>query len=177
MVKKTVVGIVYFIFFIFMLIYFISKVDMYYFLEDRLDSYNVIISDEKLADNGFTLSVENASVYFDSIESAKVSNAKIAIFGFYNFININDITLASVAKSFIPLHIDRLDIKYSVFNPFVVHGYSSGQFGKAKLSFNIQDNKLHIDLKPSDNMLKNYKTTLKGLKKSNKGEFIYDKTL
>ena len=58
-----------------------------------------------------------------------------------------------------------------------MYGYSSGQFGKAKLSFNIQDNKLHVDLKPSDNMLKNYKTTLKGLKKSNDGEFVYDKTL
>jgi hypothetical protein len=118
----------------------------------------------------------DAKVYFDSIESAKISNMKLSVFGFYNLVSISDIELADIAKAFIPLHIDSLDIKYFIFNPFCITAHGMGEFGDAKIDFNIVKNTLHMVLNPSKKMLKHYRVTLKNLKKSKDGEFVYDKT-
>jgi hypothetical protein len=51
-----------------------------------------------------------------------------------------------------------------------------GAFGEVDAVYSIVDNALHVDLEPSEIMLKDYKSSLNHLKKAENGEFTYDKT-
>lgn len=166
-----------FLFFTIALIYFIPKDSVYYFLEQKLKSHSVIISNEDVRDNGFSLNISDAIISLKSVDSAKISNVDIKIFALYNTIDVKDITLSSVAESFVPLHVKNVNIKYSIFDPLNITAVSSGDFGEAYANINIIDRVLHLNLKPSKSMLKDYKNTLKILKKSENGEYIYEKNI
>jgi len=176
MVKKLAVFFAYLIFFISALLYFTPKVSLYYFLEEQLKKEGVIISSEEIVDNGFTLSITDADISVKSINSASITHTYIGIFFIYNYIKLQDIKLSSALKSFIPLHLDSVDISYSVFNPLNIELHGVGEFGKIDGSFDITKMFMHLSLKPSKLMIKNNANTLRNFKKDANGEFSYDKT-
>ncbi|MBU1659432.1 hypothetical protein KKG72_10350 [bacterium] len=166
----------YFVFFILALMYFTPKVSVYYFLEQQLKPYAVIISSEEVKDDGFTLGIEHASISVKSIESANIGEIGVKIFVLYNSLNLKNITLSSAAGSFIPLQADAAEIRYTVLNPLHVVAHAKGDFGEVQAQFNLLQNTLHLKLIPSDVMLKDYTHTLKTLVKNESGEYLYDKT-
>jgi len=176
MVKKVVAFFAYFFFFIMALMYFTPKSSIYFLLEQQLKQRDVVVSSEEIVDSGFDFKIEHANVSFKSIESASISEITLKIFALYNSIDLKEIVLSSTAKSFIPLHVDSVVIIYSVLDPLNVNAYAVGEFGELNAKFSIVENSLHLDLKPSKVMLKNYKNTLRNLTKTENGEFIYDKT-
>ena len=176
MIKKIVLFFAYFAFFILALIYFTPKVSTYYLLETKIEVFDVVVSSEKLTDNGFSLSIDNANISVKSIDSANIGSAIVKVFGIYNLIDLNNITLSNTAKSFVPLHVDNVNIVYSILNPLSVRGYGVGEFGEFDANFNLLDRDLYLLLKPSKKMLINYKSSLKNLNKNDNGEYIYDKT-
>jgi len=167
--------IAYTFFFIMALMYFFPKVSVYYFLEQQLKPYGIIISSEEIEDSGFGLSVTHATISAKSIESANIANIDTKVFGFYNSLNMSDISLSTAAASFVPLHVESASLKYTIFNPLNVVAHAYGEFGEADVSINILERSLHVDLIPSKMMLKDYRNTLRNLKKSDNGEFVYDK--
>jgi hypothetical protein len=44
-------------------------------------------------------------------------------------------------------------------------------------TFHLLDRVLNLSLKPSEDMLKNYKSTLSNLKRTENGEYLYEKTI
>ncbi len=175
MVKKISITLGYILFFTLSLMYFTPKVTLFYLLEKELQKHDVVVSNETLIDNGFSLNVNDASVFMKSIESAKIKETNIKIFGIYNSVNLNEIKLSNAAASFLPLHIDEISLRYSIFNPFNVKAYATGEFGEADASFNILDFTLHVDVEPSPKMQKEYRSTLRQLTKSEDGGYSYDK--
>lgn len=176
MVKKLTVLFAYLSFFMLSLMYFTPKVSIYYFLESELKPYDVIISSETLEDNGFSLNVQNALIYVKSIESAEIKDLDVTIFGLYNSIALKDIKLSSTVGSFVPLNVRDVNVAYHLFNPLNVTANAIGEFGEAEVFLNLAERSLHVVLKPSDLMKKSYGNTLRNLKKSENGEFTYDKT-
>lgn len=174
MVKKLCKFFGYSVFFIVALIYFTPKVSLYYFLETKLNQLEIVIGLEEALDNGFTLGVKHQSVYYKSIQSATIKEAHLKIFMLYNALNFKDITLSSVAKSFFPLHIENATIQYTLFNPLYIQAVIDGEFGKANARYSILKKTLHIELLPSDLMLKSYMNTLKNMQKNKEGEYSYD---
>ena len=176
MVKKIVFFFAYLLFFIVALIYFTPKSSIYFALEEELKKYDIVVSGEEIIDNGFTLEIKSANVSLKSIESATLSQTSIKIFVLYNSLSFKDILLSSTAKSFVPLHVDVIEIVYSISNPFVVTAYGTGEFGKVEAEFDIVDRNFHLDLMPSEVMQKGYRSTLSNLNKNDNGDFSYDKT-
>jgi hypothetical protein len=166
----------YIIFFVFALMYFTPKVALYYFAESKLEPYGVVITEEDAVDNGFTLSIKDAGVTFKAIESAEVKDTKISIFGVYNNVSINDITLSSTAASFVPTDIKNIDITYSIFNPLNIVANANGGFGDAEAKISLVERNIFLKLKPSNMMSQKYASTLRGLKKSKDGGYEYAKT-
>jgi len=182
MVRKIFNFFLYFLFFIVALLYFTPKIGLYYLVEEKSKPLSgVIISKEKLIDNGFSLDIENANVSIKGIDSAIIKNIDIKFLLLYTSINIKGITLSSVANSFLPLDIDRVTIEHSIFHPLVVKGSAKGGFGTALLdiSFNPKTLQRHLKLilKPSSKMKQNYKRTIRNLKKNKEGEYIYEKNI
>lgn len=167
----------YFLFFTLAMMYFTPKVSVYYYLEQKLNSYSVIVSKEDVTDNGLGLSIKDAVVSLKGVDSATIADIEINLFTVYNTIDFRDITLSSVAASFLPLHVKSVNIKYSILDPLNIKAVSVGEFGEADASFNIIDKVFHLNLKPSKIMLKDYKSTLKSLKISENGEYIYEKNI
>jgi len=176
MVKKLARFFAYLGFFVLALTYFAPKTSVYHLLEKELKTYGVVISAETTRDNGFTFDVENANVSFKGIDSAVVESINLKAFLLYNSISANGVTLSSAANSFVPLKVQNADVVYSIFNPLNVTAFAQGEFGEADVSFNLLERTLHLELQPSKVMLQKYKSTLRNLKKSQEGDYVYDKT-
>jgi len=166
----------YVMFFILALIYFMPKESVYYYLEKELQKQKIILSDEEIIDNGFSLQLNNTKLSYDSIESANVESINIKIFLVYNSLSVSNVRLLDVASSFVPLHVDTINIKYTIFNPLNIVAESNGEFGQASAEVNILDRNISMVLKPSPMMLKKYRATLRNLKKNKAGEYKYEKT-
>jgi len=166
----------YIIFFVLALIFFIPKASVYYAVEKKLLQEKVILSAEEIVDSGFSLQLNHSKVSYKSIQSANIESINVKMFLFYNSLSVNNIELTSMASSFVPLHIDKLDVTYTVFNPLNIIANASGEFGEAIAEVNILDRNVSILLIPSQQMLKQYKGTLRSLKKNQNGEYEYDKT-
>jgi hypothetical protein len=175
MVKRFLRFFAYFAFFILALIFFAPKLSMYYFLENELKSYDVIISGETLKDEGINLNIQNAQVFVKSIESANIKECDVTLLFFYNSILAKDITLSQSAKSFVPLKIQELEVSYTILNPLHIKVHATGEFGNAEALVNILERTAHVDLQASEMMSKGYKNSLREFKKSEDGGFTYDK--
>jgi len=165
----------YIVFFILAFMYFTPKVALYYYGETRLKEQGVIISQESAIDNGLTLSIKDASLSFKAIESANIKDLNIAIFGIFNKISLKDIKLASTASDFLPTDIKSVDVSYALYDPLHVSANAEGDFGEAELDIDLLDRKLFLILKPSKVMSKDYRSTLRNLRKSKDGGYEYAK--
>ena len=176
MVRKLAIFFSFFLFFLLALMYFTPKENIYFALENELKKYDVIISNEKINDSGFTLELNDAEIFFKSIKSADIKSVNIKIFGVYNSLSMSNIKLSSAASSFLPLNIEKVTITHSIFNPFNISIYELGENGELEGSFNIMEMALHIIFHPSELMLKEYKNSMREFKKSEDGSYSYDKT-
>jgi len=167
----------YAIFFILALMYFAPKESVYYFLENELQEYGVVISNEELENSLFNLRVKDATISVKAVDSAKIAKTDLQIYGLYNRIKLRGILLSKIANSLMPVNIQKASIIYSVLKPLNVQLKAFGEFGEVHGEYNIVDRALHLKLKPSNKMLKDYKSTLKSLKKSQSGEYLYDKNI
>ena len=164
-------------FFISMLMYFMPKISTYYLFEEQLKENSVVISKEELIDNGFSLDINNACVSVNSISSAKIKNINIKLFAFFNEVSIQNISLSKSMNLFIPLHVEHINISYSLLNPLILNLDGVGEFGEFVAKYDISEHKIKLHLKPSKVMLSDYETTLTNLKKSENGEYIYEKNI
>jgi len=176
MVKKLSKFIGYFLFFIMALIVFMPKSSLYFLGEKNLKKQNIIISNEKIEENLFSLNISDMDLYVKGIQSAKIKEADITFLLFYNSVDIKDIKISSVAEAYLPTNIDRVNINYTIFNPLVVNATSKGGFGQIRAKVNLLDRKIKVYLKPSKKMLRKYSRSMRYFKKDAKGEYVYAKT-
>ena len=102
MVKKFLKFFGYVLFFVFALMVFIPKSSLYYLAEENLKKFDVVISDETLHENIFSLSIENLEISVKGIESAVVQEADIGLLFFYNSVSVKNIKLSSLVESYLP---------------------------------------------------------------------------
>lgn len=163
----------YFAFFIAMLMVFIPKSSFYFYLEHELEKFNVVIDSEKLDEHFATLEIRDANIYFQGIDVAHIKQSEVGIFMFYNFVQVQDIELADMSKTFFPPKIQNIDLSYSVLTPLELHAIAQGDFGSADVVVNILDRNLSVVMKPSKMMLRNYRNTLREMRKNKNGEYSY----
>ena len=175
MVKKMSKFLAYILFFLLAFIYFSPKIALYYMAEKELSKFDVVISNEIVKDSGFSLELEDASLYVKSIESAQAKETSLTLLGVYNTLNVKDIKLSSAVGAFLPLNIYVIDASYMLFNPLNVTVSAEGEFGEMKASFNILEKLLHVEIYPSSLMLQKYKSSLREFNKNEDGSYSYDK--
>ena len=177
MVKKIFYFFLYLCIFFLALIYFSPKEALYHFAEQQLKPFQVILSNETLKDNGFSLVIQNASLSVEKIPSATIHKTTITPLGFYNDISMKNIILSNAIKSFAPTKITDIKIQYTLFQPLFIKLNGEGAFGTFYGTLNLQTRKLHIVMQPSKIMKTKYKTTLRNLKKTKNGVYIYEQNL
>jgi hypothetical protein len=174
-VKKVAKFIAYVFFFLAMVIFFTPKTNLYYKAEQFLQNYKVTVGAESVKDNGFSLDVSDSVIYaVDGIESAKVDNISIMILGLYNSVSVENIVLASAAANFVPTKVDHLEATLSIINPINIALSGYGDFGEMFGSVNLKERHLSITLEPSKLMKQRFRNTMKMLKKSETGAYVYE---
>jgi len=176
MVKKLLKFLSYSLFFIFALILFTPKNSIYYFAEENLKKFDLVISNESLEDDFTTLKVKNLEISAKSIDAGVVEELDLTLLVVYNKLLFTNVELSSLVESYLPSKIENLEIFYTLFNPLFVEAKSNGAFGDARVLFNLQTQELSIYLHPSKKMFSSYRNSLKYFKKSETGEYVYAKT-
>jgi len=166
----------YLLFFAFALALFAPKDGVYFLFEKELSKYDVVISDEHLKEELFSLNVDGLNVWAKGVESMNIESADLTLLLFYNTINLKNIALADILKSYVPTKIDSLEASYSIIDPLHVKAEAVGEFGEARVSFDIVERSLTLKLTPSKEMLQGYKRTMRMLKKDEDGAYSYAKT-
>ena len=176
MVKKLMKFFAYLLFFFGALALFIPKSSIYYFVEKNMKQFGVVISNETLHSSMLSLNIENLEVSTKGIDTALIEEADITLLLFYNKLHFTNIKLSSIVEAYLPSKISNLDISYTIFNPLVVTLNAEGGFGVAQGTLNIMQRVVSISVEPSKIMLRRYKKSMRMLKKSENGEYVYAKT-
>ncbi len=172
--KKIALFLFYLLLFFAALLFFAPKENIYYFAEEQLKPFSVIIGSEEAVDHGFILELLHAKLYVQKIKSADIDSASIGIYGLYNILSLNKIVLDKTFEQFFPLLIEHADLHHSLFSPFTISGEAVGDFGEAEATVDLLEHNATVILRPSKLMLSRYRSTLKELKKSKEGDYRYD---
>jgi len=173
MVKKLTTYFLYTAVFLLALIYFVPKNSIYYFAEHELKKYDVVISNERLEDNLFTLKIKNMDIDVQGIETLSIDKSTIMLLVFYNSMTFNNIKLSSAMQAFLPVKIQKVSVVYTILDPFHVKAVAQGDFGKAESFVSLKEKRVKVVLHPSRSMLEHYRNSLRMFKKAKNGEYIY----
>ena len=165
----------YALFFILALVYFLPKSSLYYFAEQELQKQKIVISNETIKEKMFSLKLQNLVPSYAGVDVAHIAETDIQLFIFYNTLTIYDANLSSMASTFVPLHVDIAEVKYTILDPLTVYMHAKGAFGEADAMLHIKDRNITILLKPSSLMQKQYGNSMRKLKKNQNGEYEYAK--
>jgi len=176
MVKKLLKFFGFSLFFLFTLVAFMPKESFYFLFEKELAKFDVVISSEILDENLFSLGIQNLEISAKEVDTAVVQNAEITLLAFYNSVSLQNIELSSLVDAYVPSSIEHFKVSYTLLNPLVIYADALGEFGEASASFSILDRELQAVVKPSQRMLKEYKKSMRMLKKDENGEYVYAKT-
>jgi hypothetical protein len=151
----------------------LPKVKLYNQAEAMLAKSDIIIDGEQVNDKGFYLTVENPTLYFKQIESAKAEHVDITTLGCINYLRIEKIKLNELFSSFFPLNIENLELEYSVIRPLHILINASGDFGFVKGSIKLDDAYIELSLHPTEMMIRDYSKTLEKFSKDSDGGYVY----
>ena len=177
MVKRLGKYITLSLFFFLALILFMPKSSFYFLAEKEMQKYNLIISNEELNEKFLTLNIKHLDVSLKGVHSADIESVDIMFLALYNSIELHNIKLSSVAKSFMPTKLEYINIYYTLINPLVIKGEAKGELGSVDMEFDIVHQTLRVILKPSKIMLQKYARSLRYFKRNKKGEYVYAKAL
>lgn len=177
MVKKIFIFFAYLLFFLLTIVYFAPKEGFYYLFEQKLKPYGVVVSEEKIKEKGFGLRIEDADIYVQSVQSAKISSVDVSLFLLFNRIEIKDIKLNDISAAFIPTKIDEISVDQSIADPLALHVKAYGDFGEIEGRFTLLDSHIRAVLKPSKVMYQKYQNALRLFVRDSKGEYIYEKNI
>jgi len=176
MVKKMAKFFAYTLFFVFALVAFSPKSSVYYFAEQQLKKFAVVISEETLDERLLSLNIQNLDISVKEIDTAIIKEVDITLLLVYNSVKLTKIKLSSLVEAYLPSKIESLNITYTLLNPLYITADGVGEFGEASASVSLLDRNASVFLKPSKKMFKKYRKSLKMFKKSENGEYVYAKT-
>jgi hypothetical protein len=167
MVKKMIGGSFLFLFF---LLIFAPKQEIYFKIEKELQKEGIVISNEKFSYNLWGLSIEDADIFLKGAKIAKVKSLNLSIFFLYNELIIEDIIIDRGAHKILPKNLDHATAIFSILKPYKIAIDANGSFGKISGGIYLNMNKIFLRVIDKKDI-----RTFKGfLKKDDKGLY-YEK--
>jgi hypothetical protein len=155
-------------------LFFLPKPNLYYKLEHELQPQGIIIHNEHIDDKRLWLEILDAELYVQKIESLHIHKATIMLFGVYNKIDLEQITLASTLGQFVPKNIQSARLRYALYDPLNIKATVMGDFGEAEIRLNIYDRVITANVEASKLMKSKFSATLKNLTRDKKGVYHYE---
>ena len=155
-----------FIVFLFALLVFMPKQELYFTLEKELAKQDIEINEQSIEEGVFSLNLIQPVIYVKGIKIATIEKINIFTLIFNTNINVKSLILDDTLKSFAPEKIDVANISYSLFSPFKVNIEAKGSFGVIEGIANLNERSLRLDFNETT---KGLDTIRSNLKKDEKG--------
>lgn len=154
-----------FLVFLYLIIVFAPKQQLYYLLEEWMSTQNIILSNETTQDEWLIFRVSDAELYFENISGGIIEEIRWLPLLFYNEISLKNGRFSQEIRRFLPQKIDQLSAVYSVIQPtkIVIDGH--GDFGKLSGGVDLLEQRLRLVLEASETMKKNHRELLGRFKK------------
>lgn len=156
------------------ILYFVPKTNLYYKLEHTLKPHGIIIHNEHVDDKWLWLEIMNAQLYVQKIKSLSVQKTRIILFGGYNRIDLEGISLVPTLGQFVPVKIDTATLSYTLFDPLNIKGSVFGDFGRAQVKLNFYERVFTADIEASKLMKSKFLQTLDNFILADKGVYHYE---
>jgi len=142
-VKTTLLSL--FIFW-FALLFFMPKEDLYFTLEQSLQTEDIIIQETKRETGLFTLKLKEAKVFYKGIEIASIDEIDFFTLLFYTTVEIKGLHFDDSLRTFVPGDIDNVLLVHSLVSPLSVSLTALGDFGLAEGKVDLRARKVRIDI-------------------------------
>ena len=153
----------------FAIVILMPKQEIYYKLEEVLDSYDIRLNEEKKSEGLFSLTLKQVSVYVKGINVATIEEVNFFTLLFYSSMEIRSLLMDDSLKAMIPEETTAAVLRHSVLSPSEVSVEASGSFGALKGYIELNEGKVHLDFNES----KNIQMLKPAVKKSEKG-WVYE---
>lgn len=166
-----------FILFVYLVIVFLPKDQLYYFGLENLKSKEIFVVNKKVDSLPFDLILEDSTLFVKSIEAATINNVKMNILLFKNRLSVTEVSINESFSKFVPNNIDNLNIEYQLSDPLHVNITFNGKEYKGFGKINLLEQKLNLTLLPSNSFVRKYPMIIKQLKKVSNKEYSYEYSL
>ncbi len=160
--------------FLYLLIAFLPKENLFFLAEKKLKSYNVVLNDETLKDRAILFQIQDSSVYYDGLHVGNIDSIDMFLGIFYNQISLKNAIFSDKLRQFIPKEISALKIKSTIFFPIRLWVNGDGNFGEVSGFIDLYKKNVRLVLKPQKDFVIKYPAIMKEFKKIN-NEYIYEK--
>ncbi len=158
---------------LFFIVFLSPKQQLYFYLEEKLQPYKIIIYQEKIEPLNTGIWLKDGMVSYDKIFIGLFSNIVINTYFFKTNIVVDGFLIDKDFEMFIPSKIDKIALSHSIVNPLNVIIEAKGEFGELDGTYDFISGKLKLKLKPSD-IMKTKKASLKLMTKTKDG-YKYEK--
>jgi len=134
------------------IIIFSPKRELYYLLEDKLKENSIVLYEESIDNNLFTLTVKDAKVSVNGLKLGTIGELDITSFLFYSIVTIYDVSLSSTAQAVAPFKTLNIKISHNIFSPTTLN--VTAKLGELLKEAKVKmiDNKIRVYIKDIDGM-------------------------
>lgn len=168
MFMKTMKYLFYTCIFVISIAVFIPKLNLYYFIENQLSKESIVLNNEKISQNLFTVNINEIDVYLYDKKYVKIEYLKSEIFGFKNSFQIEEFYFFNKNKKII----DRLIINHNIFIPTTLEIQLEKSSNKIRGKIDLLSRKILFSEQP---FLKSFENTFREFKFSKiNGAYFYE---
>lgn len=100
---------------------FLPKLNIYYFIENQLNKYEIVLSNEKINEKKFSIDIENVDVYLKNEKMATIETIHNEFLIYKNKINLEGLKIFNKNKN----NLTNISIEHSVSTPLLIKIYST----------------------------------------------------
>jgi len=169
MIKYTILIII----FVYLLIFFAPKKELFFAVEKAIKPFGVVINNEKIDDFGLLVKLKEADIIVKDIKIAHIKTISLLPLIFYNSLNIEPFSLSEDLSDFVPKNIQNINLTYSILHPKKLFVKAKGDFGEAIGDIDVIQRKVKILFNFSGAVMQKYKKLLRNFKKTKEG-YVYE---
>ncbi len=168
--------IIYSTIFIGLLLFFTPKIYCYYALEEQLEQFHVRIAQERVDDNGLTLSVRQGKLYYDDLYVGTFEKLSVLPLVLYNQASIENFTISKDMSRFAKGNVEDITLRHSIVAPWTLYISAHADMGDVRAQVHLKDKNISLLFEPSEALLKQSPFWLRQLKKTEEGGYAYETT-
>lgn len=173
LIKPPLLIIVFFI----GLIGFLPKANLFFLCEKALLEHKVSINYDTLTQTPLQLSVDKASLLYDTVRFGTLSSLEIKPWIFYNALKIDAIIIEGNAFKMLPKKLDNLVLKHTLLNPHHLFLSALSDLGEIEGFIDLYHQTFILHVKPSNEGKKKYADILRQFSLQKEGFYRYETTI